>query len=135
MICSRCSQVNREDARFCDVCGLALPTLAVSPARRQLIGDPLKPLSDIFVGREDEIARLTVALEAALQGRGRLVTLAGEPGIGKTRTARQLEVTALAKWAEVLWGRCQEEGGAPPFGIGVQSIRAYARAADPEELR
>lgn len=30
------------------------------------------------------------ALEDALSGRGRLVTLVGEPGIGKTRTAQEL---------------------------------------------
>ena len=42
---------------------------------------------DIFVGREREIADLTAALDGAIAGRGRLVMLVGEPGIGKTRTA------------------------------------------------
>jgi DNA-binding CsgD family transcriptional regulator len=86
------------------------------------------------VGREAEVADLTRALDDAVQGHGRLVTLVGEPGIGKTRTARQLEAAAVARGARVLWGRCYEEGGAPPFWIWVQSIRAYVQAADPAEL-
>lgn len=92
-------------------------------------------LSDVFVGRETELARLGEALEAALQGHGRIVTLAGEPGIGKTRTARELAGRAAARGAAVHWARCQEEGGAPPFCRWVQLIRAYARAANPSDLR
>ncbi len=46
-----------------------------------------------FVGRQREMERLRAALEEALAGRGRLVMLAGEPGIGKTRTAQELGPT------------------------------------------
>ncbi|MDP6665028.1 MAG: protein kinase, partial [SAR202 cluster bacterium] len=42
---------------------------------------------DVFVGRQREMDQLKAALEDALGGRGRMVTLVGEPGIGKTRTA------------------------------------------------
>ena len=41
----------------------------------------------IFVGRDREMAELTDALESCIAGKGRLVLLAGEPGIGKTRMA------------------------------------------------
>ena len=41
--------------------------------------------TDLFVGRRPEMAELTAALDGALEGRGGLVMLAGEPGIGKTR--------------------------------------------------
>ena len=40
-----------------------------------------------FVGREAELAALTVDLDAAVAGRGGVVLLAGEPGFGKTRLA------------------------------------------------
>ena len=40
----------------------------------------------VFVGRQREMGELKAALEDALSGRGRLVTVVGEPGIGKTRT-------------------------------------------------
>jgi len=41
----------------------------------------------VFVGRQQEMGEMKAALEDALSGRGRLVMLVGEPGIGKTRTA------------------------------------------------
>ena len=40
-----------------------------------------------FVGREGELAELVAGLDGALAGRGRLLLLAGEPGIGKSRLA------------------------------------------------
>ncbi len=65
----------------------------------------------IFVGREREIAELTSALDDALAGEGRLVMLAGEPGIGKARTAQELASYAEEKDAVVLWGWCYEDEG------------------------
>ncbi len=45
---------------------------------------PLDSLAGgVFVGRQREMGELKAALEDALSGRGRLVTLVGEPGIGK----------------------------------------------------
>ena len=44
----------------------------------------------VFVGRKAELGELKAALEDALSGKGRMVTLVGEPGIGKTRTAEEL---------------------------------------------
>ena len=40
----------------------------------------------IFVGRDEELTTLAARLDDALGGHGSLVTLVGEPGIGKTRT-------------------------------------------------
>jgi Cdc6-like AAA superfamily ATPase len=45
---------------------------------------------DLFVGRQDELEALRGAFEQACAGHGRIVMLAGEPGIGKTRTAQEL---------------------------------------------
>ena len=44
----------------------------------------------VFVGRDRETGELRAAIEQAFAGRGRLLMLVGEPGIGKTRTAREL---------------------------------------------
>jgi len=44
---------------------------------------------------------LKTALDSIIAGNGRLVLLAGEPGIGKTRTAQELAQNAVAK--KVLW--------------------------------
>ena len=77
---------------------------------------------------------LKACLEDALSGRGRLVTLVGEPGIGKTRTALELATYAGLRQAQVLWGRCYEEQGAPPYWPWVQAIRSYVRDIDAEQL-
>ena len=89
----------------------------------------------VFVGRQREMGELKAALEDALSGRGRLVTLVGEPGIGKTRTALELATYAGLRKAQVLWGRCYEGEGAPPYWPWVQAIRSYVRDVDPDQLR
>ena len=56
----------------------------------------------VFVGRHREMGELKACLEDALSGRGRLVTLVGEPGIGKTRTAQELTTYAGLRGAQVI---------------------------------
>jgi len=87
----------------------------------------------VFVGRQQEMGDLKAALEDALSGRGRMVTLVGEPGIGKSRTAQELATYAGLRGAQVLWGRCYEEQGAPPYwpwvlGASYPVLRQRERA-------
>jgi predicted ATPase len=42
-----------------------------------------------LIGRRPELRRILSALETTASGRGRLVLLSGEPGIGKTRLAQE----------------------------------------------
>ena len=84
----------------------------------------LSPSRDAFAGRQREMAELQAALEDAISGQGRLVMLAGEPGIGKTRTAQELASQAVALDAQVLWGWCYEEEGAPPYWPWIQPLRS-----------
>ncbi|HTQ90006.1 MAG TPA: AAA family ATPase [Streptosporangiaceae bacterium] len=90
-----------------------------------------------FVGRAGELAALTADLDAAVGGRGGVVLVAGEPGIGKTRLAEELAARASVRGAVVLWGRCWEGAGAPAFWPWVQVIRGYVQvqAEDPASLR
>lgn len=90
--------------------------------------------SAAFVGRERELAELRGGLDNALDGRGRLFLVVGEPGIGKTRLAEELAASAQARGALVLWGRCWEGGGAPVYWPWVQIVRTLARASDPQAL-
>ena len=97
---------------------------------------PLDSLAGgVFVGRQREMGELKACLEDSLAGRGRLVTLVGEPGIGKTRTAQELATYAGLRGARVLWGRSYEEQGVPPYWPWVQAIRSHVRERDPEQLR
>ncbi len=89
----------------------------------------------VFVGRQREMGELKAALEEALSGKGRLVTLVGEPGIGKTRTAQELATYVGLRQAQVLWGRCYEGLGVPPYWPWIQAVRSYVREHDPDQLR
>jgi len=80
---------------------------------------------DGFFGRESELATLLGALREAASGVGRLLLLAGDPGIGKTRIATELANAATEQGFVVLWGRCHEAAGAPAHWPWTQIARAY----------
>ena len=101
-----------------------------SASRAAAVSDapPLPPESQpepgVFVGRSQAMAQLERALSDALGGRGRLVLLVGEPGIGKTRTASELATLAKSRGARVITGRSYEGEGAPAFWPWVQILRS-----------
>ena len=82
------------------------------------------PVGIPVIGRERELADLAAALDSAIEGRGGLVMLVGEPGIGKTRLAEELTAVARDRGALVAWGNCFEGGSTPPFWPWVQAIRS-----------
>ena len=86
------------------------------------------------MGREAELEQLRDALNGTLAGRGGLLLLVGEPGIGKTRTAEELATYAQVRGAKVHWGRSHEGEGAPAYWPWAQAIRSYVREADPVAL-
>ena len=77
-----------------------------------------------FVGRERELVLLRSRLDTAIAGRGGIVLLAGEAGIGKTRLAEELAEAAQARGVGLAWGRCWEGEGAPAFWPWLQVLRA-----------
>jgi predicted ATPase len=88
-----------------------------------------------FVGRDREFDVLQRALVGAVEGRGRLVLIGGEPGIGKTRLADQLLSRARDDGVGVLIGRCWDGAGAPAYWPWVQALRMLLRGLDDEALR
>jgi class 3 adenylate cyclase/tetratricopeptide (TPR) repeat protein len=118
--------------------GLAEPVPAVrvewEPAVASTIPRPpmLTDVGRVFVGRAAELERLDQLWKEAVAGERRVVFLAGEPGIGKTRLAAELAVRVHGDGALVLAGRCDEHLGLPyqPF---VEALRHYlAHAPEPE---
>ena len=59
-----------------------------------------------FVGRREELSRLEEVLKEVKEGKGRVVMVEGEAGIGKTRFTE--EVVRLDSFSDFkfLWGRC-----------------------------
>jgi tetratricopeptide (TPR) repeat protein len=99
------------------------------------MGDPARrEAGRAFVGRDREVAELLAALEDAIGGRVRLLLLAGEPGIGKTWLAEHVAGHAAGRGARVLWVRCWEAGGAPPFWPWTQLLDVLAEDLDDPTL-
>src|SRR5512133_248378 len=71
-----------------------------------------------LVGRADVLAQLGRAIEDAAGGRGRLVLLTGEAGIGKTSVAAQAAADAETAGARVVWGGAGRARGRRPTGPG-----------------
>lgn len=77
-----------------------------------------------FVGRENELARLSVILERILAGeRGAAVLIGGESGVGKSRLLDELRAEALVAGARVARG-----------GATLESRRAFEMWREPLTL-
>jgi len=83
-----------------------------------------------LVGRSDVLAQLRRAVEDAAGGRGRLVLLTGEAGIGKTSVAAQAAADADGRGTRVVWGWGWQGEGAPAWWPWVQVLRSLV-AQDP----
>ena len=93
-----------------------------------------RPAERHFVGRRGELQTLQQALQRAVAGQPCIVLLAGEPGIGKTRTAQEMIAIAAQHEVLALWGRCPEEAGAPPYWPWVQLMRRWIALQDEAAL-
>ena len=87
-----------------------------------------------FVGRQSEREQLRRCLEQAVRGRGSLVLLSGEPGVGKSRLAEQVAVEARDQEVLVLSGHCYEMEMLPyaPF---VEILDTATRSMDRAALQ
>ena len=77
-----------------------------------------------LIGRDTELATLCAALDEARRGRGGMVAIVGEAGIGKTRLVAELARTAAEHDTRVLTARSYESEQILPFGPWVDALRA-----------
>jgi DNA-binding SARP family transcriptional activator len=99
----------------------ATPTPATPPVPQNILSQPVD--GEVFVGREAALRSLCEAAGSAAGGRGRVVLVAGEPGIGKTALLRRFADLATVP---VVWGGCPEHVAAPPLWPWEQVLRAVA---------
>jgi DNA-binding CsgD family transcriptional regulator/tetratricopeptide (TPR) repeat protein len=91
--------------------------------------------SPIIVGRDEELARIERALDAAAGGRPVLVLVRGEAGIGKSRLVREAIARARGRGSAVLHGACLDLGGdGLPYLPVVEALRGFARETPPDHL-
>ena len=83
-----------------------------------------------LVGRDRELALLHDRLTAARDGRGSLVLIGGEAGIGKTALADALCREAADAGAHVLTGHCYDRTETPPYGPWIEIARRVQALPD-----
>ena len=76
-----------------------------------------------LVGRDGELVQMRDAMDEAWRAHGRLVVLAGEAGIGKTRVAQEMAHEAARRGGRVLLGRCHASEQILAFGPWVDAVR------------
>lgn len=110
----------------------AVPTGVPHPDTASWQGD--RPLEIPFLGRERELAILQVRLDQAIAGRGHLILVSGESGIGKTRLIKELLHTsttgAVGRPLPVRWlaGRCYESEARAPYTMWSDALQPMSAA-------
>lgn len=88
----------------------------------------------VFVAREKEMEQLKDSLERANSGRASLVTVVGDPGIGKTRLVEEFSVYARLRGWQMLTGRSYETQASVAYRPFVDALRQYVRSQPDEEI-
>jgi tetratricopeptide (TPR) repeat protein len=99
-----------------------------SPSQRLLPGAYLGALPSVpLVERQEELGRLTAGINAAMEGRGRLMLLVGEPGVGKTRLAQEATAILQERGVMIATGRCYEPEQSVPYYPFLDVLADIAR--------
>jgi tetratricopeptide (TPR) repeat protein len=87
-----------------------------------------------FVGREAEFGALRACLADAGRGRGRILLVGGEPGIGKTRLVEAAIAEARTLGFAIALGACDPYAGTPEYWPWRQVHHALIAPEDGEPL-
>ncbi|MBI3028002.1 MAG: sigma 54-interacting transcriptional regulator [Candidatus Rokubacteria bacterium] len=77
-----------------------------------------------FVGRREELEVLRRRLTSAMEGRGQVVGIVGEPGIGKSRLLFEFRQSPVDERITCLQGRCFSYATAIPYFPVLEILRA-----------
>jgi len=87
------------------------------------------------IGRDGELRQMARQLEEALAGRGSLILIGGEPGIGKTHLSAALLDAARSRGAFAIAGQCYEMEGSPPYVPFVEMLEHICRSLPRDTFR
>ena len=93
-----------------------------SPVQTRFEAARMHGLTD-FTGRENELTTLYACLEKTLSGKGQLVTVVGEAGLGKSRLTYEFRHSLNRSEITVLQGRCQSYGSSTPYFPHINAFR------------
>ena len=100
----------------------------------------LAGITSPMIGRDDQLARLSALFSVARARQGRIVTVLGEPGIGKSRLLAEFRTAVMAMDPAARWveGRCLSYGQALPYHVVLDLVRSMfgvSASADEPETR
>jgi class 3 adenylate cyclase/tetratricopeptide (TPR) repeat protein len=108
--------------------------VGAGPARTRLQALAARGLTP-FVGRQAELAGLHQALEQAGAGRGQVVAVIGEPGVGKSRLFAEFLASPLTEGWRILETHAVSYGQATPYLPIRDLLKAYAQLDDRDDER
>ena len=102
-------------------CAAHFPRRRSSSVPNQMIRSPL--VCPISVGREAPLRQLVERLEWATSGRGTVLFLGGNAGVGKSRAVRELKREATSRRVRVIEGRCSSAESSVPYAPLMDALR------------
>lgn len=85
-----------------------------------------------FIGREQDLARIDPVFTSLAEGRGAVISVSGEPGVGKSRFTEEVMRHAAIHGAQWLTARCLTYGSGIPYWPVSEIFRRMARIAPSE---
>jgi adenylate cyclase len=79
-----------------------------------------------LVGREEELAQAAGVIASVATGTGTVLTVTGEPGIGKSRLTAEVREQALLQGSRWLQTRCLSYGGSHAYWPYAELLRDFA---------
>ncbi|MFG2002154.1 BTAD domain-containing putative transcriptional regulator [Spirillospora sp. NPDC048911] len=130
-----------EQAVFDQSADLEVPAVERPAPAEQPPGRERRAASGGLIGRAGQLSRADERLGEVRRGRGGVLLVTGEAGIGKSRLAREIAEQAVARGFRVAQGGCVD-GTAPAFWPWIQVLRdadadpallsAERKSADPD---
>src|SRR6266704_791445 len=97
-----------------------------------LLGTPI--LCPVLIGRAAELTALRLLVDRARSGKGQLVLLSGEAGIGKSRLVAEAKTYATAQGFLLLQGQCFPTDRSCPCAPLLELLRSHFATSSPEQV-
>jgi hypothetical protein len=130
-------------ALYADVLANRVQERSPTPGRDGHPGESIRlptaqpTLGKRFVGRDRALEQLRAQFARAEKGRGRLILVSGEAGVGKTRLVAEFAGEARGRGAAVLWGGSGAHANRlahGPFAVAVEGYVASRPSSERNEL-
>ena len=108
--------------------------LGAGPVRTRLQAAAARGLTR-FVGRDTELEAVRQALEQARTGRGQVVALVGEPGVGKSRLVYECTRSHRTQGWRILESSSVSYGKATGYLPVIELLKAYGQIDNRDDIR